>query len=133
MAGYANPYVMLTFPELGEDCSVLMRNPQLLPPSEITPEDVPLDDKGQPIDPQAANEAMYKVMARVIVAWKVYLPYATQLPRVDPSADPLEVLATLEALEQQRVGEVTPENVGRLPMAIIQRVMEEIGRVADPK
>lgn len=133
MSGYATPYVMLQFPELAEDCSVLMRNPQLLPPSEITPKDVPLDDKGQPVDPNAANEAMYEVMARVIVAWKVYAAFAADLPPVDPDADPADVLATLEGMEQQRMGAVTAENVGRLPMAIIQRVMEEIGRVADPK
>lgn len=133
MAGYANPYVLLPFPELADDCSVLMRNPQLLPPSEITPKDVPLDDQGKPVDPNAANEAMYEVMARTIVAWKVYEAFATGLPPVDPEADPAEVLATLEGMEQRRIGEVSTENVGRLPMAIIQRVMEEIGKVADPK
>lgn len=133
MAGYANPYVMLTFPDLGEDCSVLMKNPQLLPPAEITPEDVPVDADGKPVDPMAANEAMYKVMARVIVAWKVYAAFTTDLPPVDPAADPSEVLATLESLEQQRIGPVTAENVAKLPMVVIQRVMEEISRVADPK
>lgn len=131
--GYTNPYVMLRFPELGEDCSVLMKNPQLLPPSEITPEDVPLDDNQQPVDPNAANEAMYAVMARTIVAWKVYAAFDVDLPPVDPDADPAEVMATLESLEQQRIGPVTPANVARLPMAVIQRVMEEISRVADPK
>ena len=133
MAGYANPYVMLQFPELGDDTSVLMRNPQLLPPSEITPEDVPLDEQGKPVDPNAANEAMYAVMAKVIVAWKVYQAFTPDLPQVDPEADPADVLATLTEMEQRRIGAVTAENVGRLPMAIIQRIMEEIGRVADPK
>lgn len=133
MTGYANPYVMLLFPELGDDCSILMRNPQLLPPSEITPEDVQTNADGQPVDPQAANEAMYKVMARTIVAWKMYEAFSADLPMVDPDADPADVLASLETMEQRRIGSVTAENVGRLPMAAIQRVMEEISRVADPK
>jgi hypothetical protein len=132
VTGYTSPYILIPFPELGDDCSVLLKNPQLLPPSEITPEDVPLDDKGQPLDPQAANQSMYKVMARIIVAWKVYEAFTTDLPPVDPDADPSTVMKTLEALEQRRLGAVTAENVGRLPMVIIQRIGEEIGRVANP-
>lgn len=131
--GYTNPYVLLTFPDLGDDVSVLMKNPQLLPPSEIQPEDVPTDDKGQPLDPAAANEAMYKVMARLIVAWKVYEAFdAGAALDVDPDADPAELFATLGAGEQKRFGTVTPESVGRLPLAIINRIGEEVGRVADP-
>lgn len=133
MSGYSNPYVLLTFPDLGDDVSVLMKNPQLLPPSEIQPEDVPTDDKGQPLDPAAANEAMYKVMARLIVAWKVYEAFdADAALDVDPDADPAELFATLGAGEQKRFGTVTPESVGRLPLAIINRIGEEVGRVADP-
>lgn len=131
--GYSNPYVLLTFPDLGDDVSVLMKNPQLLPPSEIQPEDVPTDDKGQPLDPAAANEAMYKVMARLIVAWKVYEAFdADAALDVDPDADPAKLFATLGAGEQKRFGTVTPESVGRLPLAIINRIGEEVGRVADP-
>ncbi|MEU8552325.1 hypothetical protein AB0C81_36065 [Streptomyces roseoverticillatus] len=68
MPGYTNPYVLLQFPDLGDDVSVLMRNPQLLPPRDITPEDVPLDANGQLSDPQAAQEAMYRVFARAVRA-----------------------------------------------------------------
>lgn len=134
MSGYTNPYVLLQFPDLGEDVSVLMKNPQLLPPSEIQPEDVPTDDNGQPLDPNAAQEAMYKVMARLIVAWKVYEAFSTGVPiDIDPESDPAELFETLGAGEQQRLGRVTPDNVGRLPLAIINRIGEEIGRVADPQ
>lgn len=132
MAGYTNPYLLLQFPELANDCSVLMRNPQLLAPAEITPEDVPVGEDGKAVDPNAANEAMYKVMARIIVAWKVYEAFSGDLPPVDPDADPADIQAVLEQVEQRRIGEVTAENVGRLPMVIIQRIMEEISRVADP-
>ena len=134
MSGYTNPYVLLTFPDLGDDVSVLMKNPQLLPPSEITPEDVPTDENGQPLDPKAANEAMYKVMARLIVAWKVYEAFDPgAAPEIDADADPAELFASLGAGEQKRLGAITAENVGRLPLAIINRIGEEVGRVADPR
>ncbi len=133
MSGYTNPYVLLPFPELGEGVSVLMKNPQLLPPSEITPEDVVTDDSGRPTDPQAANESMYKVMARLIVAWKVYEAFAPgDTLDIDPDADPAELFNSLGAGAQERLGKVTPENVAKLPLAIINRIGEEIGRVADP-
>lgn len=134
MSGYTNPYVLLQFPDLGDDCSILMKNPQLLPPKDITPEDVALDDKGQPLDPQAANEAMYAVFARIIVAWKVYEAFGSGVaPEIAPDADPIALFESLGAGEQPRLGEITVENIGRLPMVIIKRVMEELSRVADPQ
>ncbi|MGK5728921.1 hypothetical protein [Streptomyces sp. URMC 124] len=134
MSGYTHPYVLLQFPELGDDVSVLMRNPQLLPPREITPEDVAMDASGQPVDPQAANEAMYKVFARVIVAWKVYDSAGTAPPEIGPDSDPVALYEQLrEGGGQPRIGDITAENVARLPMKIINRVMEEISRVADPQ
>ena len=84
--------------------------------------------------PHAANEAMYKVMARLIVAWKVYQAFDPDaVLEIDPEADPAELLASLGAGEQKRIGAITSENVGRLPLAIINRIGEEIGRVADPQ
>jgi hypothetical protein len=132
MSGYANPFVLLPFPELGDDVSVLLKNPQLQPPAAITPEDVPVDEHGQPLDPQAANEAMYKVMARLIVSWKVYEAPGVDI-QIDPDADPADVLAALGTGEPRRLGAVTPENIAKLPLAIINRIGEEVGRVADPR
>lgn len=135
MAGYNNPYVLLQFPELGDDVSVLMRNPQLLPPSEVTPKDVPLDDRGQPLDPQQAQEAMYEVFARVIVAWKVYDASEPAALELGDDVDPVALFESLGAVQdpQPRLGPVTVENIGRMPLRIINRVMEEISRVADPQ
>ncbi|KAB7850121.1 hypothetical protein [Streptomyces mobaraensis] len=134
MPGYTNPYVLLQFPDLGDDVSVLMRNPQLLPPRDITPEDVPLDANGQPSDPQAAQEAMYRVFARVIVAWKVYDPNGAAPPEIGPDADPIALFEQLrDGGGQPRLGDITPENIARLPMRITTRIMEEISRVADPQ
>ena len=131
--GYTNPYVLLTFPDLGDDISVLMKNPQLLPPSEIEPEDVPTDDNGQPVDPSAAQEAAYKVMAKLIVAWKVYEAFdPTATLEVDPDADPTVLFESLGTGEQRRLGSITVENIGRLPLAILNRIGEEVGRVSDP-
>ncbi|MEV6674572.1 hypothetical protein [Streptomyces sp. NPDC051162] len=134
MSGYTNRVILLEFPQLGERVSVLLRNPRLLPPGEITPEDVPLGPDGQPLDQQAAQQAMYKVMARVIAAWHAYDATSTGAPvDIDLDADDLdEQIKALEAAEQTRLGPVTPENVARLPMAIINRIGEELGRIADP-
>jgi hypothetical protein len=101
MSGYTNPYVLLQFPDLGDDVSVLMKNPQLLPPSEIQPEDVPTDDNGQPLDQKAAQEAMYKVMAKLIVSWKVYEAFSDgDALDIDPDADPVDIFAALGTGEQ---------------------------------
>jgi len=134
MSGYTNPYVLLPFPELGDDISVLMKNPQLLPPSEIQPEDVPTDENGQPKDPEEAQRAMYRVMARLIVAWKVYEAFDPDATLdIDPEADPADLFETLGAGEQKRLGAITVDNIARLPLAIINRIGEEVGRVADPQ
>ncbi|MFD8142517.1 hypothetical protein [Streptomyces sp. NPDC059708] len=134
MAGYSNPYVLLTFPELGDDVSVLIRNPQLLAPSEVNPRDVQLNEHGQPVDPQAAQEAMYEVFARIIVAWKVYDGAAAPLELGDGS-DPVALYESLNAASgaQPRLGAVTVDNIGRMPLRIINRIGEELGRVADPQ
>lgn len=132
MPGYTNPYVLLTFPELGDDVSVLMKNPQLLPPADLTPEDVPVDDDGKPLDNQAANEAGYKMMAGIIVAWKVYEAFDPAPLDIDPDADPAALFESLSAGVPVRIGKVTPENVGRLPMVVLKRIMEEISP-ADPQ
>ncbi|MFE9844672.1 hypothetical protein [Streptomyces goshikiensis] len=134
MAGYSNPYVLLTFPELGDDVSVLMRNPQLLPPKEVTPKDVPLDDRGQPLDPQQAQEAMYEVFARVIVAWKVYDASQAPLLELGDDVDPVALFESLGDAQtpQPRLGPITIENIARMPLKIINRVAEEITSVADP-
>jgi hypothetical protein len=134
MSGYTNPYVLLQFPDLGDDVSVLMKNPQLLPPSEIQPEDVPTDDNGQPLDQKAAQEAMYKVMAKLIVSWKVYEAFSDgDALDIDPDADPVDIFAALGTGEQTRLGKITTENIARLPLAILNRIGEEVGRVADPQ
>ncbi|MFE3577842.1 hypothetical protein [Streptomyces vinaceus] len=134
MSGYTNPYVILQFPDLGGDVSVLMRNPQLLPQSVLTPRDVPLDEHNQPINQQEANEAMYEVFARVIVAWRVYDGSQVVSLEIAEDADPVALFESLgHDVDQPRLGAITPENVAKMPVRIIKRVMEEIAQVADPQ
>lgn len=133
MSGYSNPYVLLQFPDLG-DCSVLMKNPQLLPPDALIPEDVPLNDKGEALDPKAANESGYKMISGLIVAWKVFEAFGgSDSLDVDLDADPADILASIEGGAQPRLGKVTPENVAKLPVVVLNRIMEEISRVANPQ
>ncbi|MBX7464973.1 hypothetical protein [Streptomyces sp. NPDC057910] len=134
MSGYTSRYIALPFPELGDRVSVLLRNPRLLPPSEITPRDVALGPDGQPVDSAAAQQAMYEVMARVIAAWNVYDASSPGAPiDIDLDApDFAEQLKALEAADQTRLGPITADNVARLPMAIIAAISDELGRVADP-
>lgn len=133
MSGYTNPYVLLEFPNLGDDVSVLIRNPQLMPPAQLQPRDVPLDENGQPVDQEQARQASYEVMQRLIVAWKVYEAFGGEA-EVAEDADPAELLEQLTAAgEPKRLGAITTENIGRLPLAILNRIGEEVGRVADPQ
>ena len=134
MSGYTNRFTLLQFPELGDRVSVLLRNPRLLPPEEITPKDVAVDANGQPLDPQAATQATFEVMARLIVAWHAYdASIASSAISIDLDADNLdEQLAAVEAADQVRLGEITAESVAKLPTAMIKRITEELERVADP-
>lgn len=135
MSGYSNPYSLLTFPELGEDVSVLIRNPQLLAPAEVTPRDVALDEQGRPLDPQEAQNAMYEVFARIIVAWKVYDGSVSPALELGENPDPVALFESLNSTPaaQPRLAAVTVDNIARMPLRIINRIGEELGRVADPQ
>lgn len=131
---YTEPYRLLTFRDLGDDVSVLIKNPQLLPPDMLSPEDVPLNEQGEPLNPKDAMAASYKLLAGLIVAWKVYEAFdPADTLDIDDEDDPAAIMARLDAGTQQRFGKVTPEAVGRLPMAILGRLMEEVQRVTNPQ
>jgi hypothetical protein len=132
MSGYNNPYVLLEFPNLGDDVSVLIRNPQLMPPAQLQPRDVAVDENGQPVDQEAARQASYEVMERLIVAWKVYEAFEGEI-EVAEDADPTELFQQLTVGEPKRLGKINTDSIGRLPLAILNRIGEEVGRVADPQ
>lgn len=131
MSGYNNRLILLQFPELGDKVSVLIRNPKLVPPEELTPKVAPGPD-GQ-LSQDDSFQATYEVAARLIVAWHVYDASAAPVD-IDMDADNLdEQLAALEQAEQPRLGPVTPDNVAKLPTGILNRIGEIIQGEMDPQ
>lgn len=117
MSGYANRVVRLDFPDYTEPgdtpIHVIIKNPRIMPPSEITPDDVKLGPDGQP-DEQQAMQAMYQVIARLVKAWYVYD-------------------ATDDADDQARLPlPATPELVAKLPMEIVNAIASEVKKVMAP-
>jgi hypothetical protein len=75
LAGYKNRFINLTFPDLSEDGDtvyVSIRSPRTVPPSQLQPVSLPENADGTPVDPRAAEKAMYDVIAGLIVSWHVY-------------------------------------------------------------
>jgi hypothetical protein len=72
-----------------------------------------MDAAGNPIDPEDAERAGYEVMAKLIVGWRVY--DATSLDDNQPLLD-------LPA---------TPESVAKLPLEIVNKIGETLGRAVD--
>jgi hypothetical protein len=106
MPGYANRTIRLEFPELaedGEDVHVIMRNPKTVPPSMLRVAGVNQDD------PEAAEQAGYTVMSRLVTAWHVYD-------------------AGQNGEHQDRLAlPATPELVEKLPLLIIEKLAEVVG------
>ena len=129
--GYKNAYLHLAFPELAEGCSVLIRNPKLLPGDKLSA----LRAVSETDDPEAQQAAMDKVLADVIVAWRHVYAASDGTPDIDlDGEEDLEVLmAKLEAADQEPLTSVTLDNVARLPITITNRIAEEFKKTADPK
>lgn len=126
-----DPYILIPFPEVADGCSVLLRNPQLVPPEVLEPTSVPVGPDGEPLDRDEARNAMYEVMARLIVGWKVF--DASVAPTAaGEDVDPEELLKTLTQATPVRLGAITPENVGKLPLVIINKLGAAIGDAANP-
>jgi hypothetical protein len=107
MAGYANRTLRLEFPDLsedGEDVHVIMRNPKTVPPSMLRVTGVPEGDE------EAAEQAGYTVMSRLIVAWHVY-----DAAQNGKNQDRLPLPATAELVE-------------KLPLGIIEALAEKVGQ-----
>lgn len=118
MAGYANRSIKLPFPDLsepGDEVYVSIRNPRIVPPGELRGRDVALDENGQPVNPAEAEQAMYETLAKLVVSWHVY-------DGSDTGDD--QALLPLPA---------TAENVGKLPMEIINRIAEEVKEAGNPR
>lgn len=129
--GYKNAYLHIPFDELADGCSVLIRNPRLLPGDKLQALRAVSDSD----DPGVQQDAMNEVLADVIVAWRKMYAANDETPDIDLDGDEdLEALmARLEAAEQEPLGAVTRANVARLPVVVTNRISEEFKKIADPK
>lgn len=117
--GYGKQTVRFDFPDLSEDVAdpifVQMLNPRLVSQDMLTGTvEVEVVD-GKPIDKQAATQNAYEVIAGLVRAWHVYDP-------ADESEDPPRFPVP-----------ATADMVGKLPMAILTRLMTAINEAVDPK
>jgi hypothetical protein len=132
MSGYSNRIIKLPFDDLTDDPKedpiwVAIRNPRLVPPAELTPENVTGITGGVPDDLDAANYATYKIMSRLIVGWRAY-----------DASQPVQLNAVGEDVTPQILLPVSPEsftpsNVAKLPMEIIQAVGKEMTDAMNPR
>lgn len=126
MSGYANRVITLRFEELTEpgepEIHVVMRNPRLMPPGELAPENVELDDNNQPKDLEAAKAANNGVLAKLVIGWRAY------------DASDIQVDADGNLLPQEPLPlPATAELVGKLPAAIFMRMIKEVTDAVDPQ
>ena len=120
--GYKNPFILVAFPELADGASVLIRNPNLMPPGKL--QQIVTASEGA--DTGQILSAMTPLLADLIVAWRNLYPADGGLEDVDLEGDEdLAVLMVkLEGREQEPLKEITPENIGRLPMAVVTKLAE---------
>lgn len=133
--GYRERFKLILFPEVGDDCSVLIRNPALMPPEQLEPAAVPLGEDGQPLDREAATASTYEVLKNLIVAWKMYETTAPEMPSDVADVEDLDLLLkTLNNTEQKRLGAITVENIGRCPLVVLNKLADELNKaVASPQ
>lgn len=118
MGGYANRKITMEFPDLSEDddmVRVTIRNPRTLPPAELRPPDIELDAAGKPVDSEAAEQATYTAISKLISGWHVY-----DATSDDDDQPPLPLPAT-------------PELVAKLPMEIISKIAEAMTEAINPQ
>lgn len=131
MAGYADPVTTLRFDHLVADpvndpIWVALRNPKLMPPDALRPRDIPLDAEGRPINQAAALDAMYEIIAGLVMAWRAYDAADITIDAAG-NALPMTLLPDVS-----RSVPATPELVKRLPMEIINTIAEKIKEAANP-
>lgn len=130
--GYTDRFILIGFPELAEGCSVLIRNPRLMPPEKLEAVAAAADSA----DPGAGRVAMNAVMADIIVAWRNIYPSDENLTGVDFDAlgDDLEsLMVVLEGRGQEPLGKPTLDTVARLPLAVTNRIAEEFTKISNPR
>jgi hypothetical protein len=122
--GYKNPFILIGFPELAEGASVLIRNPRLMPPSKLQA----IVTASEGADTGQILAAMAPLLVDLIVAWRNLYAADSGLDGVDLDADEdlAELMAKLEAREQEPLKAITEENITRLPMAVVTKIAESL-------
>lgn len=118
--GYKNPFMLIPFDELAEGASVLIRNPNLMPPAKL--QQIVTASEGA--DTGQILTAMTPLLADLIVAWRNLYPAdgGTDDIDLDGDEDLADLMAKLEAREQEPLKQITPENISRLPMAVVTKL-----------
>lgn len=126
MPGYANRVITLRFEELTQDdeptIHVVLKNPRLLPPGELAPRKLTLDENGRPIDADEAKRANDEVLAKLIIGWRVFdaSDFAVDADGNELPQDALPLPATAEL-------------VAKLPTAIYMKITETINESYNPQ
>lgn len=134
--GYANRVIKLDFPELSEDPQndpiwVIIRNPRLMPAKEITSASDgsgAYDETGKIVDRAAAEVATDKLIAKLVIAHRVYDP--TVMPEYNPlTGEPLG------PTEQPLLPPAPwgPEIAAKLPVEIRVRIAKEFSSGQSPQ
>lgn len=134
MSGYANRVIKIDFPDLSEDWEtdpvwVIIRNPKLMPGDEIQSVysgNTGMDDTGKITDRKAASATGSKLIAKLVVAARVYDAAA-------PAAfDPLtgELVSGDQPL--MPLPPWTPEIAAKLPQEITIKISETFGAAINP-
>lgn len=137
MPGYANRVLKIDFPSLSDDPAadpiwVIIRNPRLMPPGELSSlaggnsgYEETGDGETKVTDSSAALETMRRMVARLVVAARVY--DATAAGEFDPeTGEPTGEQPRLPAPPWDTA------QVAKLPMEIIERVAREFGEAVNP-
>ena len=132
--GYAKRVIKLDFPDLSEDPQtdpiwVIIRNPRLMPAKEITSasDSGAYDDDGKIIDRGKAELATDALIAKLVIAARVY--DATATADYDPlTGEPLG------DTEQPLLPNTpwAPEVAARLPLEIRVRIAQEFTSAQNP-
>lgn len=127
IAGFATRLITIRFDDLSEDPErdplwVSIRNPKLMPPGELQARRVELDENGNPANADAAMHATHEMIAKLVVAWRMY----------DATSNEIN-MQTGEPLDQQLLPlPATPESCAKLPMEVVRRISEEMTSAVSP-
>ena len=148
--GYRNPVITLRFPELaeeGDNVYVVIRNPKLVPISEMQALSTSTgrlsdaekarmaaaraaieagQDPGDLLTEDDANRG-FALVARLVIGWRVW--DATVPVKLAEDGSLIEDEETAPRLLPLPA---TPELVGRVPSAILNKIMDEVNR-ANPQ